>query len=127
MSVNLTPHKSAIPEAFVRKTDTFGNKKLAEQEKTEMTEDLSVGQVQWHCSEEDGGPDVGILLRLSESEHLWVGELLDAEGGGVGFVVYGPDAARRVFRPEEYDDLRQLFEEHIAPAIRSAPSTGKGL
>ena len=36
MSVNLTPRKSAISEASVRKTDAFGNKKMDDQEKTGM-------------------------------------------------------------------------------------------
>lgn len=35
MSVNLTPQKSAVSEASDRKTDTFGNRKLDVQEKTD--------------------------------------------------------------------------------------------
>lgn len=82
-----------------------------------MDHELSIGQVQWHSSEEDGFPDVGILLRLSETEELWFGELLDAEGGGHGFVLYGPGDKRRVFQRDDYDDVRELIEDYIAPAI----------
>lgn len=82
-----------------------------------MDRELSIGQVQWHSSEEDGVPDVGILLRLSEGEELWFGELLNAEGGGHGFVLYGPGDKRRVIQRDDYDDVRELIEEHIAPAI----------
>lgn len=86
-----------------------------------MGEELSIGQVQWHCSEEDGGPDVGILLRLTNDKYLWWGELLSDEiregTGGTGFVLYGPDGAREVFYREDYNDVRILIEEHIAPAI----------
>jgi hypothetical protein len=35
MSVNLTPQKSAVSEAVVRKTDTFKDKDLAVVRKTE--------------------------------------------------------------------------------------------
>ena len=92
-------------------------------EVTQENRDLDVGQVQWHSSEEDGGPDVGILLRLSADHHLWLGELLAAEGDGFGFVLYGPDHERRLFRIEEYDEVRDLFEDYIAPAIRIASTT----
>lgn len=41
---------------------------------TEPTK-LNLGQVQWHSSEEDGGPDVGIMVGLRGGSHLWIGEL----------------------------------------------------
>jgi hypothetical protein len=34
MSVNLTPQNSAVSRASVGKTDTFGNKKMADEGKT---------------------------------------------------------------------------------------------
>lgn len=41
------------------------------------------GHVVWHCSEEDGGPDVGMTLGLGGAA-LWVGEITraaHADGG----------------------------------------------
>lgn len=40
-----------------------------------MTDVLSIGDVEWHCSEEGGGPDVGLCLILSEGWSLWAGEI----------------------------------------------------
>jgi hypothetical protein len=79
--------------------------------------DLQIGQVQWHSSEEDGGPDVGILLRLDADHHLWWGELLAGEGDGFGAVIYGPGNERKAFETA-YDELRQVFEDYVAPALR---------
>lgn len=52
------------------------------------TGDIEVGQVEWHCSEEDGQPDVGVLLRLDASQFLWAGEILKDDWEDAG-----PDAA----------------------------------
>jgi len=81
--------------------------------------DPEIGEVQWHSSEEGGGPDVGILMGLGNGRHLWLGELLDGDGGGVGFIVYGPDRKEVVARLGEYDEVREVVEEHIAPALRA--------
>lgn len=40
-----------------------------------MDKELGIGHVQWHSSEEDGPPDVGVLLRLDENDSLWCGEI----------------------------------------------------
>lgn len=82
-----------------------------------MTDELTIGQVQWHSSEEDGGPDVGILLRLDDKHLLWWGELLAGEGDGFGAIIYGPGNERKVFEAA-YDELRQVFEDYVAPALR---------
>lgn len=81
--------------------------------------DPEIGEVQWHSSEEDGGPDVGILMGLGGGRHLWLGELLDRDGGGMGFIVYGPDHKEAVARLGEYEEVREIVEEHIAPALRA--------
>lgn len=42
------------------------------------------GKITWHCSEEDGGPDVGLSLGLGDNRVLWVGAITKAawsEGG----------------------------------------------
>lgn len=62
-----------------------------------MTEAVSgevdVGHIQWHCSEEGGGPDVGVLLRLSETEYIWAGEITweDWENAGPDIAELGDD------------------------------------
>ena len=84
--------------------------------------DLSVGQVQWHSSEEDGGPDVGVLLRLSDEEYLWAGELIKEDEAGdncCGLVIY-TDKEKRLVLPCDFETARDLVEEHIAPAVRNA-------
>lgn len=50
--------------------------------------DLEAGQVQWHCSEPDGGPDVGQYLSLGSGMYLWAGEITSFDWREAG-----PDAA----------------------------------
>lgn len=50
--------------------------------------EVDVGHIQWHCSEEGGGPDVGLLLRLSETSYIWAGEITRDDWENAG-----PDAA----------------------------------
>lgn len=52
------------------------------------TGDIAIGQVQWHSSEEGSGPDVGLLLRLTDTTYLWAGEILRDD-----WEAAGPDAA----------------------------------
>jgi hypothetical protein len=42
-----------------------------------MREDAEAerGKVTWHCSEEGGGPDVGVSLGLGDGRILWCGEI----------------------------------------------------
>src|SRR3990167_5454630 len=44
-------------------------------EKDDMVEVDELGRVTWHCSEEGGGPDVGISLGLGNGRMLWCGEI----------------------------------------------------
>lgn len=79
--------------------------------------ELAAGQVQWHSSEEDGGPDVGIMIGLGDGRALWFGELLNSEGR-FGFTVFSPTEKLAVASYDEYDEVRELLEQHIAPALR---------
>lgn len=79
-----------------------------------------IGQVQWHGSDEDGGPDVGILIGLSADHHLWLGERSNSEGGGMGMLVYGPTSILATASLSEYDELREVLEQYVAPALASA-------
>ena len=93
-------------------------------------ENLAIGQVQWHSSDEDGFPDVGVLLRLSEQEYLWAGELINADGPEpCGLVIY-TDKEKKLVLPCEFETARELVEDHIAPAIRAlstpAPADASG-
>jgi len=83
---------------------------------------LQAGQVQWHTSEEDGGPDVGIMVGLGGGKLLWCGELLDAEGGGMGLAVSTETAKIMTASLTEWDDVRQIIEDHIAPALTRPPA-----
>ena len=82
--------------------------------------DPEIGEVQWHSSDEDGGPDVGILLGLGGDKMLWVGEMLNAEGvGAMGMKVYEGQHTSHAM-PFDYDSIREVIEEHIAPVVRTA-------
>ena len=85
-------------------------------------EGLQPGQVQWHSSEEDGGPDVGIMIGLGGGKELWLGELLDIEGGGMGFAVYDPEKIA-VASLSDWDEVRDIIEQHVAPALAHPPQS----
>lgn len=82
-----------------------------------MTEDLSVGGVTWHSSEEDGGPDVGISVCLGENDRLWAGEISrslfgelageDHFDGDVGWFLVR-------FRSEGAEIIAKFGEAHVA-------------
>jgi hypothetical protein len=76
-----------------------------------------IGQVQWHGSDDDGGPDVGILIGLSVDHHLWLGERSNSEGGGMGMLVYGPTSILATASLSEYDEIREVLEQYVAPAL----------
>jgi hypothetical protein len=50
--------------------------------------ELLKGQVQWHSSDGEGGPDVGMLLALGAERYLWAGEISRSRWADAG-----PDAA----------------------------------
>jgi hypothetical protein len=75
------------------------------------------GYVVWHSSEEDGGPDVGITVGLGDGKMLWVGERSGREGDGMGLLVYGDKSIDANASLGEYDEIRDLVEHHIAPAL----------
>lgn len=84
--------------------------------------DIPVGHVQWHSSEEDGGPDVGIMLRLNETQALWLGELVGNEGPHVGFVIYTDQKKLATAPLSDLDAVRGIIEDYVAPAIRNTPA-----
>lgn len=75
------------------------------------------GYVVWHSSEEDGGPDVGITVGLGDGKMLWVGERTGREGDGMGLMVYSEKAVDANASVGEYDEIRDLLEQHVAPAL----------
>lgn len=89
---------------------------------TENREDTTVGGVTWHCSEEDGGPDVGISVYLGPHCRLWCGEIsktafeeLDGpkhfDGDGGWFIVlYNPEPTL-VAKCADPDDARSFIEQ----------------
>lgn len=94
-----------------------------------MSDDLAIGQVQWHCSEEDGGPDVGVLLRLTEDAYLWCGEItreeaqrFNANEGRWHLVLHR--GGKRLILGQVVDEYcaREAIDE-IASALRARAST----
>jgi len=86
------------------------------------TPDPEIGQVVWCSSEEDGGADVGILVGLGSGKTLWLGELLNAEGGGMGFAIYGPAGKKEVAPLSDWETVRDVIEFHVAPALSATKS-----
>ena len=78
------------------------------------------GRVTWHSSEEDGGPDVGLTVGLGDGKMLWIGERSSKEGDGMGLLVYSPDKIVENASLTEWDEVRNLIEFHVAPAIENA-------
>lgn len=86
------------------------------------------GCVVWHSSEEDGAPDVGITVGLGNGKMLWLGERTEKEGGGMGFLIYGATSILASADLGEYDEIRALIEQHVAPALRARhPDIGEAV
>jgi hypothetical protein len=104
--------------------------------KTKDREDTSIGGVTWHCSEKDGGPDVGISVYLGPNDHLWCGEMastlweecggkdhFDSDGGW--FIVrYSPEGTKLIAKCGDPDEARE-FVEWIASLLRQLPEEMK--
>lgn len=85
-------------------------------------EALRIGHVDWLYSEEDSGPDVGVMLRLSETEYLWAGSLVDDdECGPAGIMLFSENEIKLVFGCD-YEPARKLVEI-LAPLVRGISST----
>lgn len=82
------------------------------------------GSVVWHCSEEDGGPDVGIQVGLGGGFALYCGEIanatlqdhaidLETYPDGWWVVLYGPGDEWIVGAVPDTDRAKEAVE-HIA-------------
>lgn len=82
-----------------------------------MVSEIEIGQVQWHCSEEDGGPDVGLLLRLDPSMFLWAGEITraDWEDGGDETAALGDDFGWWAILYEEGGGRKTVLGKFVDP------------
>lgn len=92
-------------------------------------EDVSIGGVTWHSSDEDSGPDVGISVYVGENDRVWCGEISrkcfsECEGekhfsddGGWFIVRYNPHPTL-IARCADPDDARE-FVESVAAWIRA--------
>jgi len=81
------------------------------------------GFVVWHSSEEVGGPDVGITVGLGDGKMLWIGERSGREADGMGLMVYSDKAIDANASVGEYDEIRDLIEQHLAPALSRLAGT----
>ncbi len=116
----LEPFASAVP--YENEPDAVGVPAPA----GEPDPESAPGRVGWHTSEEGGGPDVGISVGLGSGSSLFIGDLLDRDGGPVGIVFHGPGGVRHAARLSELDEVRDLFEQHVAPAIAGLSGRGNG-
>lgn len=97
------------------------------------------GRVLWHCSEEEGGPDVGLSLGLGGGFSLYFGEMpvstltehdIDVKETGDGWwiVMYGPgrmdtEVAALVVSTEA---ARAIFDK-LTEALAPAPTERQGV
>jgi hypothetical protein len=80
------------------------------------------GKITWHSSDEDSGPDVGMMLGLGDGKALWVGEISrrSHEEGGEAVTALGDDGGwwlgvyEPKFRPlakfADAEDARDFFD-----------------
>lgn len=88
---------------------------------------LAPGQVQWYSSEEESGPDVGILVGLGDGKELWIGEMTSREDvGPLGLAVYENGQKIKVL-PMDYEGIREALEDYVAPSLRALAQRGAGL
>jgi hypothetical protein len=86
-----------------------------------------LGRSTWHCSEEGGGPDVGISLGLGDGRMLWCGEIArdrwdeageDAKALGTDFgwwiILYSPDSAEVIGKCVSGEAAQRLMEQLAA-------------
>lgn len=91
-----------------------------------------IGRLEWHCSEEDGLPDVGVSLAIAPGIELWCGEVPrarwdtaseDVQGigndGGWWLAIYKSDEVVLVGKVGQHEG-RALLEDELAPALRAA-------
>ena len=103
---------------------------MDERKAAEDYEDTSIGGLTWHCTEEDGGPDVGISVYIGPNDHIWCGEISkkcfeEASGaehfssdGGWFIVRYNPRPTL-IAKCGDIEDGRQFIEQ-VAAWIKEA-------
>jgi hypothetical protein len=102
--------------------------------------ELELGKVVWHCSDEEGGPDVGVSLTLDDGAQLWCGDISRklwedsgseiaeiGEDGGSWLVVFGPGDDTTVIGKVEFHSGRALLEHVLAPILRTQSTRIKEL
>lgn len=84
------------------------------------------GEVTWHSSDEDSGPDVGLSMGLGDGKLLWVGEVPDRAGWCLA--IYHPDKSGGREDLATFDDAEsgRVFFEEIEKLVRG-PSPLKAL
>lgn len=99
-----------------------------------MTNDQTeFGKITWHSSEEDGGPDVGMMLGLGGGQALWVGEITRRahEDGGEAVSALGSDGGwwlatypgpQILAKFADAETAREFFEQ-LTAAINAPTNT----
>lgn len=102
-----------------------------------MTDDEAYerGRIVWHCSEEDGGPDVGMSLGLGHGWAMWVGEITRAAhaDGGEAVAALGDDCGWWLMIYPDHVPLARFadvegaheFFDYIAGALSQGPHEGE--
>lgn len=89
----------------------------------------ALGEVQCHCSEDDGIPDVGVSLGLGNGKALWIGETLLRDGANCGMVFH--DGNKRIVAPfadgTDWQEAADILRHHVGPALTAATTPGGDL
>jgi len=79
------------------------------------------GEVQCHCSDDDGVPDVGVSLGLGCAKAIWIGELLTRDGATCGMVFH--NGTERIVAPfpdgTDWQAAADILRHHVAPVLAS--------
>lgn len=97
---------------------------------SEDTEKLAAGQVRWHSSGEDEGPDVGYEIGLPDGSTLWIGEItkslaestVEQSDNGWFAVHYRPGVPGLVMGRVEPSWLDFGGPDELAAALRTPPT-----
>ena len=83
------------------------------------------GEVTWHSSDGDSGPDVGLSMGLGDGKLLWVGEVPDRDGWCLA--IYHPDSSggrEDLARFDDAESARVFFDEMEKLVHGSVSSNG---
>ena len=88
-----------------------------------MTDTIAVGDIRWHISEPDVGPDVGLDVQVDDQHVLYAGEMPDSPGWCLA--LYTESSRTLIAEDVHTDAARRLIDVLSVVLARPAPSHGE--